>query len=318
MRGGVVKGLAGFLRPAVGEVAAGDASNSPAARRAAARASGSPVPPGGGRVAVPAAVGPLPAHQRLGQQFRPEIAGEPEPGAHRHCVPLLGGMAAHQPPSRHDAGAVSRPVSQPSTVPAARTARGSLAGMPIYTTETSRQCAPAHLRYGWTPNPPPGPGPTAAPAPSHRRGSRRRAQCPRRAGPASPAAGQRVRPTRAASRPRHRSCRPSFSPSDHGASSARTRSRRPGTRHDSGTAATPGPACQRQHSTCPGKQGAPPVPGAALGGERPPAGPLGHLRIRAFLPLAGHPSSIVGHLGTVEHGHRHLKRCLHSRPREGQ
>ena len=50
MRGGVVKGLAGFLRPAVGEVAAGDASSSPAARRAAARASGSPVPPGGGRV----------------------------------------------------------------------------------------------------------------------------------------------------------------------------------------------------------------------------------------------------------------------------
>jgi hypothetical protein len=45
-----------------------------------------------------------------------------------------------------------------------------------------------------------------------------------------------------------------------------------------------------------------------LRGERPPAAPPRHLRIRALLPLAGHPSSIAGHLGTVEHGHRHRKK----------
>ena len=44
-----------------------------------------------------------------------------------------------------------------------------------------------------------------------------------------------------------------------------------------------------------------------LRGETPPAGPLGHLRIRALLRLAGHPSSIAGHQGTVEHGHGHLR-----------
>ena len=38
----------------------------------------------------------------------------------------------------------------------------------------------------------------------------------------------------------------------------------------------------------------------------PPAAPLGHLRIRALPPLAGHPSSIAGHQGTVELGHGHL------------
>jgi len=43
-----------------------------------------------------------------------------------------------------------------------------------------------------------------------------------------------------------------------------------------------------------------------LRGEHPPAGPLGHLRIRALL-LAGHPSSIAGHRRTVEHGHGHQK-----------
>jgi hypothetical protein len=42
-------------------------------------------------------------------------------------------------------------------------------------------------------------------------------------------------------------------------------------------------------------------------GETPPAGLLGHLRIRALLPLAGHPSSIAGHQRTVEHGHGHLR-----------
>jgi hypothetical protein len=42
-----------------------------------------------------------------------------------------------------------------------------------------------------------------------------------------------------------------------------------------------------------------------LRGERPPASLLGHLRIRALL-LAGHPPSISGPQGAVEHGHRHI------------
>src|SRR5690349_14331803 len=44
-----------------------------------------------------------------------------------------------------------------------------------------------------------------------------------------------------------------------------------------------------------------------LRGESPPSGLLGHLRIRALLPLAGHPSSTAGHHGTVERGHGHLR-----------
>src|ERR1019366_6895294 len=50
------------------------------------------------------------------------------------------------------------------------------------------------------------------------------------------------------------------------------------------------------------------------GGPGPPAGLLGHLRIRALLPLAGHPSSIAGHQGTVEHGHGHLGKLSPSPP----
>jgi len=38
------------------------------------------------------------------------------------------------------------------------------------------------------------------------------------------------------------------------------------------------------------------------------------LRIRAFWPLAGHPSSIVGHRRLVQHGHGHLGKRLHPRP----
>ena len=78
----------------------------------------------------------------------------------------------------------SAPGRQPSTVPAARTAQGSPARMPSSTRDTSRQCAPVHLRYGCTPNPRPGPGPTAAPASWDRRGPRWRARSPRQGDPA--------------------------------------------------------------------------------------------------------------------------------------
>jgi hypothetical protein len=55
-----------------------------------------------------------------------------------------------------------------------------------------------------------------------------------------------------------------------------------------------------------------------LSGERPPAGPLGHLRIRASLPLASHPSSIAGHLGTAGHGRSHLGKLSPSPPSGSQ
>ena len=62
-------------------------------------------PPGGGRVAVPPAVGPLPGDQGSGQGADPRAGGQAEPAAGGQGVSLDGGVGAGEPADARDAAA---------------------------------------------------------------------------------------------------------------------------------------------------------------------------------------------------------------------
>ena len=96
-------------------------------------------------VAVPAAVRPLPLDERLGQQLHARVRGQAEAAADGERVSLLRAAAARQAVDRPGSARCALPVSQASTVSAAARQRGSPAGTPSSTSETSRQCAPPHL-----------------------------------------------------------------------------------------------------------------------------------------------------------------------------
>jgi len=66
----------------------------------------------GPRVAVPAAVWPLPGDQRSGEQLGPRVGGHPEPAGDGQGVALLGGAAAGEPVDHLHAPAVG-PAGQP-------------------------------------------------------------------------------------------------------------------------------------------------------------------------------------------------------------
>ncbi len=101
-------------------------------------------PAGGSRVAVPPAVGPLPADQGPGQGAHPRVGGQAEPAAGGQGVPSMEAWGRASPPITgiRRAGL----ASQARTRSAAAAARGSPGGMASSARDTSRQCAPVHLR----------------------------------------------------------------------------------------------------------------------------------------------------------------------------
>jgi len=137
-------------------------------------------PPGGGRVAVPSAVGPLPGDQGSGQGADPRVGGQAEPAAGGQGVSLDGGVGVGEPADARDAAPQAGQPGEDMTGSRdrARLARGGWPALPGRPARCPRQCAPVHLRYGWTPNPPSGAGRIAARSPWRRPAPGRRLHLP--------------------------------------------------------------------------------------------------------------------------------------------
>ena len=107
-------------------------------------------------VAVPAAVGPLPLDQRLGEQLDARIVREAEAGAHGQGVPLLRAAAPRQAVDDSDTATVARPCEPAEHGLGGRDA-ARLAGRHAELDERHEPpVRPGPLGVGWPPKPPSG------------------------------------------------------------------------------------------------------------------------------------------------------------------